>query len=86
MNNIEEAYQFAFKVQEKLNKKFDNKNSGRVMVEDMEDNLVDAKMKIQRRRMRPSGAQYFINIFHYIFSLIIVDLINLFSCCKLCII
>ena len=29
MNNIEEAYQFSLKVEEKLNKKFDNKNSCR---------------------------------------------------------
>ena len=27
--SIEEAYQFALKVEEKLNKKYDNKNSGR---------------------------------------------------------
>ncbi len=29
MNNIEEVYQFFLKVDEKLSKKFDNKNSGR---------------------------------------------------------
>ena len=29
MNSIEEAYQFSLRVEEKINKKFDNKNSGR---------------------------------------------------------
>ena len=29
MNSIEEAYQFSLRVEEKLRKKFDNKNSGR---------------------------------------------------------
>ena len=29
MNNIEEAYQFSLRVEEKPNKKFDNKNNGR---------------------------------------------------------
>ena len=29
MNSIEEAYQFSLRVEEKLSKKFDNKNSGR---------------------------------------------------------
>ena len=29
MNSIEKAYQFSLKVEEKLSKKFDNKNSGR---------------------------------------------------------
>ena len=29
MTSIEEAYQFALRVEEKLSKKFDNKNSGR---------------------------------------------------------
>ena len=29
MNNIEEVYQFSLRVEEKLSKKFDNKNSGR---------------------------------------------------------
>ena len=30
MNNIKEAYQFSLRVEEKLNKKYDYKNSGRV--------------------------------------------------------
>ena len=29
MNSIEEAYQFSLRFEEKLSKKFDNKNSGR---------------------------------------------------------
>ena len=30
MNSIEETYQFSLRVEEKLSKRFDNKNSGRV--------------------------------------------------------
>ena len=35
VTSIEEAYQFSLKVEEKLNKKYDNKNSGRGHVEDL---------------------------------------------------
>ena len=52
INSIKEAYQFSLKVEEKLNKKYDNKNNGRGCSGRSGRQFMEAEMMIRRKRKR----------------------------------